>query len=227
MDYNNPDSFRLTAKGRLVVVDGDTYVGGRAPDVSMCVWGGSKVKGIVGFPGLCGMVGGRVVIGGQVLAMCIWCPVRLSVCNLTKVCHTCLRSRAERSLKSQLPLLTRSNSLPHNFTCHCRPWGPAWQQQQMLSPSLTSHTHTSVGSSSTHMLALLCCCRSWPQAWQQQQMPAQAPSLSLPVPAPVQAPRAAAAAAAAYLHSAAAQRALRVPIGLLRSRRRLVLAATL
>jgi hypothetical protein len=34
VDYSDPDSFSLAAKGRLVVVDGDTYVGGRAPDVS-------------------------------------------------------------------------------------------------------------------------------------------------------------------------------------------------
>jgi hypothetical protein len=35
VDYSDPDSFSLTAKGRLVVVDGDEYVGGRTPDVSL------------------------------------------------------------------------------------------------------------------------------------------------------------------------------------------------
>lgn len=41
VDYSDPDSFSLTAKGRLVVVDGDDYVGGRAPDVSVGFgWGG-------------------------------------------------------------------------------------------------------------------------------------------------------------------------------------------
>lgn len=34
VDYSDPDSFALTRKGRLILVDGDTYVGGRSPDVS-------------------------------------------------------------------------------------------------------------------------------------------------------------------------------------------------
>lgn len=34
MDYSDPDSFAISKKGRVIVVDGDTYVGGRAPDVS-------------------------------------------------------------------------------------------------------------------------------------------------------------------------------------------------
>lgn len=41
VDYSDPDSFPLSSKGRLIVVDGDTYVGDRAPDVSVeCVWPG-------------------------------------------------------------------------------------------------------------------------------------------------------------------------------------------
>ena len=34
VDYSDPDSFAVPSRGRLVVVDGDTYVGGKAADVS-------------------------------------------------------------------------------------------------------------------------------------------------------------------------------------------------
>lgn len=39
VDYSDPDS--LAVRGRVVVVDGDTYVGGKAPDVS-----GEAVEGV-------------------------------------------------------------------------------------------------------------------------------------------------------------------------------------
>lgn len=47
VDYSDPDSFPLTRKGRVLLVDGDTYVGGRSPDVSgrcLLLWEGRVVK---------------------------------------------------------------------------------------------------------------------------------------------------------------------------------------